>query len=64
MKLNEKTLHKLRLLAIEARYRANEYGMAFNGEDWQARAGQLDQAADLLSEAARVLDAALVKESD
>jgi len=64
MKLNDKTAQKLGLLAIEIRYRANEYDLTSQDEEWQTRAGQLDRAADLLSEAARVLDEALVKEND
>lgn len=63
MKLNDKTAQKLGLLAIEVRYRANEYDLNSQDEEWQARAGQLDRAADLLSEAARILDTALVKEN-
>lgn len=64
MKLNEKTAHKLRLLAIDTRNCATDYSMNSDDEKWQARAGQLDRAADLLSEASRILDAALVKDGE
>lgn len=63
MKLNDKTAQKLGLLAIEVRYRATDYDSFSKDEEWQTRAGQLDRAAELLSEAARILDTALVKES-
>jgi hypothetical protein len=64
VKLNNKTARKLGLLAIEVRYRANDYDKFSNDEEWQTRAGQLDRAADLLSEAARVLDSALAKDGE
>ena len=62
MKLNDKTTQKLGLLAIEVRHRANDYDTFSSDEAWQTRAGQLDRSADLLSEAARILDTALVKD--
>lgn len=62
MKLNDKTARKLGLLAIEVRYCATDYALNSQDKEWQTRAGQLDRAADLLSEAARVLNEALVKE--
>lgn len=64
MKLNEKTAQKLCLLAIDTRHRATDYSMNSADEKWQTRAGQLDRAADLLSEAARLLDTALVKDGE
>lgn len=69
MKLDANTAHKLRNLATKVRYRANDYDTFSQDndydtfsqdEEWQTRAGQMDRAADLLSEAARVLDEALV----
>lgn len=63
MKLDANTAHKLRNLATKVRYRANDYDTFSQDEEWQTRAGQMDRAAELLSEAARVLDEALVKES-
>lgn len=64
MKLNNKTAQKLGLLAIEVRYRANDYDTFSKDEEWQTRVGQLDRAADLLREAAQVLDQALVKDGE
>ena len=64
MKLNNKTAQKLGLLAVEVRYRATEYDSFSSGQEWQTRVGQLDRAADLLSEAARILDTALVKDGE
>lgn len=64
MKLNAKTAQKLRLLAIDTRYRSNDYGTFSQDVKWQTRAGQLDRAADLMSEAARLLDEALVKDGE
>lgn len=60
MKLDANTAHKLRNLATKVRYRANDHDAFSQDEQWQTRAGQMDRAADLLSEAARVLDEALV----
>lgn len=62
MKLNRETAGKLTLLAINTRHRANDYDMFSQDDEWQTRAGQLDRVADLLSEAARLLDTALVDE--
>lgn len=62
MKLNSKTAHKLRRLAIDIRYQANEYDSFSSDDEWQTRAGEMDRAAALLSEAAGLLDTALVKE--
>lgn len=62
MKLNQKTADKLRRLAIEARYRANDYASVSNDDQWQKRAGRLDRAAELLSQAAAEISAALVGE--
>jgi len=63
VKLNDKTAQKLGRLAIDVRYRATDYDSFSQDEEWQARAGQLDRAADLLSKAARILGTALVKEN-
>lgn len=64
MKLNDKTAFKLGVLAIDTRHRATDYSMNSADEKWQTRAGQLDRAADLLSEAAQILDVALVKDGE
>lgn len=60
--LDQNTAGKLTALAIDMRHRANDYDTFSQEEAWQVRAGLLDRAADLLSEAARMLDAALVRD--
>ena len=62
MKLNRKTADKLRLLAIETRCRASDYALISHDDLWPERAGRLDRAAELLSQAAAEISAALVEE--
>ncbi len=59
MKLNHETPHKLRVLAIDTRYRANDFGAFSDEKEWKTRAGQLDRAAELLSEAAGLIEQAI-----
>lgn len=58
MKLTRRTPMKLRLLAVEVDGRANAFATFSDEEKWQERAGQMDRAANLLREAAELIDAA------
>ena len=62
MKLTRRTAPKLRLLAIEIDSRANAFSTFSDDETWQTRAGQMDRAANLLREAAEMLEAAWPEE--
>ncbi len=64
MKLTRRTPVKLRLLAVEVGGRANAFATFSDEEKWQARAGQMDRAADLLREAAELIGAAWPPEEE
>ena len=64
MKLTRRAPLKLRLLAIEIDGRANTFSTFSDDEKWQTRAGQMDRAANLLREAAGLIEAAWPHESE